>query len=452
MAAPMMELNDEVLSALLQAVQVSPDSAPLRRHYAEMLLNRGYAEEADAEFRRSLNLDPTDSATKLGLARALHSQGQHSKALLLVKQVIREASRPAKAYILYARLLLALGSVERAVFEYRKAVDKDPQASDPMLASELGLEQGSDEAETLESLFDPEPVRPPSEPLDVPIPETVQELFAEQPAVSFQHVGGRREIKDELERRLVRPWRDSESAGELGRALGSKYLLYGPPGCGKAHLGRALAGELLAKHLSVSLQDLMDIWQADTGRLLQEIFVQARAGGNTVLVFEDVEHLGEDPGLVQGFLGELSRSEPEDGVVIVITTAAPWNALPPLVRRERYDRFVFVPPPSTAERGEILRVLCQGKPQNFLSTRNPAETTEGCSVADLRFLVEKAIEQRLGQSLQEGRPLPLTTSDLMRAAEGIQPSTSAWLAAAREQIRHLPPSFDDLKKYLAGSS
>lgn len=442
-----MELNDEVLSALLQAVQVSPDSAPLRRHYAEMLLNRGYAEEAEGEFRRSLDLDPADAATKLGLARALHSQDQHSQALLLVKQVLRQASRPAKAYVLYARLLLALGSVERAVHEYRKAVDKDPLAGDPTLASELGLEGPA--AGSASSLPPVTEERPPETP-KTPIPQTVRELFAERPAVSFQHIGGRREIKDELERRLVRPWRDADTVGDLGRALGSKYLLYGPPGCGKSHLGRALAGELLARHLALSLQDLVEIWQAESSHLLQEIFGQAKEGGNAVLVFEEVEHLGDEPSLVQQFLSELGRLEPEHGVVVVITTAAPWEALPPLVRRERYDRFLFIPPPSTAERGEILRVLSQGKPQNFLSTRDPAETTEGCSVADLRTLVEKAIEQRLQQSLQEGRPLPLTTADLMRAAEAITPSTPAWIEEARQQIRFLPQSFDELKRYVGG--
>ncbi|MCB1033035.1 MAG: AAA family ATPase [Acidobacteria bacterium] len=438
-----MESNDEVLSALLTAVQVSPDSAPLRRHYAEMLLNRGYAEEAEVQFRHSLDLDPSDAATKLGLARALHSQNQNGKALLLVKQVIRQAARPAKAYILYARLLLALGSVERAVREYRKAVDEDPRASDPQLASELGL--------AIRPAVPPPPdtdETPPPTP-ETSIPETVRQLFAERPALSFQQVGGRREIKDELERRLVRPWRETDTVGELGRALGSRFLLYGPPGCGKSHLGRALAGELLARYLALSLQDLVEIWRGDSGRLLREIFAQARSSqDNVVLVFDEVEHLGGEPSLVQQFLSELSQLEPDEGVVVVITTAAPWKALPPLVRKERFDRILFVPPPSTAERGEILRVLCQGKPQNFLSTRNAAELTEGCAVADLRKLVEKAIEQRLQQSLQEGRPLPLTTADLVRAAEETSPSIPPWLEQARAHAASLPPGFEALTSFL----
>jgi SpoVK/Ycf46/Vps4 family AAA+-type ATPase len=490
-----MELHDEVLEALRHAVELSPESGPLRRHYAEMLLNRGYARQAEEEFRKAIDLDHLDAPSKLGLARALHSQNQNSTALLLVKQVIRDSDRPAKAYILYARLLLALGSVERAAREYRRAIAKDPEAVDPDLASELGLATavippGSPEhpavlaakaahaarsasrprpravgsavpAVALESggLDDtkPAPMVLPTGDADPDISPAeaythrLRRLFASKPRITFEQVSGLDGVKRELNAMLVHPLNHRDYYRAYDRRLGSRVLLYGPPGCGKTYLARAVAGEVLAPFLAVHIHDLMDQWQQHAGAMLREIFEQARDISPSVLFFDDVETAGTLSPVSRQLNRELT-SDDNEGLMILAATNAPWDADPALLNPGRFDRIVFVRPPSRADRLEALRRLCQGKPQEELKLPELAAWTSGMTFGDLARLVDLALDAVLQASLERGNPQPLTAQALMGAARRISGSSRPWLEEAREILRTTrgPANvYGELEEYLA---
>ncbi|MCB1056084.1 MAG: AAA family ATPase [Acidobacteria bacterium] len=459
-----MEFQDEVLDALRQAVELSPESGPLRRHFAEMLLNRGYARQAETEFRKAIDLDDLDAPSKLGLARALHSQGQNSTALLLVKQVIRESDRPAKAYILYARLLLALGSVERAVREYRKAIATDPEAVDPDLASELGLaairsepsppaaDDGDETRPSGASAPDAEPI---SE-LDLEISPAeaythrLRRLFAAHPRITFQHVSGLEAVKQELNAMLVHPLNNRQHYRAYEKSLGGRLLMFGPPGCGKTYLARAVAGEVLAPFLAVHIHDLVDQWQTQSGRMLHEIFEQARDMSPSVLFFDDVETAGTDRPVSRQLLHELRDPAANDSLLVLVATSAPWDADPDLLAPGAFDRVLFLGPPTRADRLDFLRRLCAGKPQGNLDLPTLAGATEGYSFLDLKRVVDRALDDVLRRSLDQGRPQPLTRGDLESAIAAIQPSLPPWLEEARE---HLPPRGQDsvyreLRSYL----
>lgn len=499
-----MELHDEVLEALRHAVELSPDSGPLRRHYAEMLLNRGYARQAEEEFRKAIDLDHLDAPSKLGLARALHSQNQNSTALLLVKQVIRDSDRPAKAYILYARLLLALGSVERAAREYRRAIAKDPEAVDPDLASELGLATavippGSPEhpailaaqaaeasrararsggrpvpspaavsapaasAPSLEDTQASPMVLPSGDDFDSdddPHPDIspteaythrLRRLFASKPRITFEQVSGLDGVKRELNAMLVHPLNHRDYYRAYDKQLGGRVLLYGPPGCGKTYLARAVAGEVLAPFLAVHIHDLMDQWQQHAGGMLQEIFEQARDMSPSVLFFDDVETAGTLSPVSRQLNRELTGQDNE-GLMILAATNAPWDADPALLNPGRFDRVLFVRPPSRADRLEALRHLCKGKPQEELKLPELAAWTSGMTFGDLARLVDLALDAVLQASLERGNPQPLTAQALIEAAQRISASGPPWLAEAREILRGTRGPADvysELEDYLA---
>ena len=130
------------VSSLREAVAVSPDNAPLRRHLADVLLTSGHPAAAEQEYRRALALAPDDQTTKLGLATAFARQGKSPEALVLAEALLREATPPPSAYLLHARLLLRTGEATLAAHQYRRALEFDPALADAELAAELGVGAG----------------------------------------------------------------------------------------------------------------------------------------------------------------------------------------------------------------------------------------------------------------------------------------------------------------------
>src|SRR5262249_30080721 len=98
-------MNEQVVQSLRDAVRISPDNVPLRRHLADPLLGLGRAAEAEAEFRQALHLAPEDVAVKVGLADAFLRQDKNSQALVLVEDLLRRPDTPARVYVLHAQLL-----------------------------------------------------------------------------------------------------------------------------------------------------------------------------------------------------------------------------------------------------------------------------------------------------------------------------------------------------------
>jgi SpoVK/Ycf46/Vps4 family AAA+-type ATPase len=121
-----------------------------------------------------------------------------------------------------------------------------------------------------------------------------------------------------------------------------------------------------------------------------------------------------------------------------------------LRRPGRFDRVIFVPPPDAAARAEILRVHLADKPQADLDLEQLVARSDGFSGADLRAVVERAVEQKLRESMQAAIPLPLTTADLLRVLHDARPTTAEWMQTARSYALHANQAgtYDDVLAYL----
>src|SRR6516225_8450195 len=117
--------SEDALQALREALRLSPNNTALRQHLAEMLLSHGHAGEAAKEFREALAIAPNSLPLKLGLARAFYHEGKHSHALVIAEDLVKNPNAPARAFLLHARLLTGVGEIEKAVSEYRRAVELD---------------------------------------------------------------------------------------------------------------------------------------------------------------------------------------------------------------------------------------------------------------------------------------------------------------------------------------
>ncbi|MCK6471757.1 MAG: AAA family ATPase [Planctomycetes bacterium] len=443
--------HDEIRS-LRDALSVTPDNLPLRLHLAERLMQLGRAEEAASEFRDALSRAPNNPACKIGLARAFYEQEKNSEALVIVEDLIRNAERPAAAYLLHARLLLRAGDVARAVREYKKAVDDDPGVADEALAERLGV-TGFEEASGSEVVDGKLRQRGDDE-------EGPSNLAVERPKIAFKDVGGMEDLKEEIRMKIIHPMTHPEVYKAYGKSIGGGILMYGPPGCGKTHMARATAGEVKARFLSIGIHDVLDMWIGQSERNLHEIFETARRNKPCVLFFDEVDALGASRSdmrqaagrhQINQFLSELDGDKGDnDGVLILAATNAPWHLDSAFRRPGRFDRILFVPPPDAPARAQILRILMQGKPADGVDYDHIGKKTDAFSGADLKGLVDVAVEGKLKEAMKAGVPKPLNTKDLLNAAKGLRQSTKEWFATARNYALYSNQGgiYDDILKYL----
>jgi SpoVK/Ycf46/Vps4 family AAA+-type ATPase len=155
--------------------------------------------------------------------------------------------------------------------------------------------------------------------------------------------------------------------------------------------------------------------------------------------------------LINQFLSELvGVSADNTGVLILAATNAPWHVDPAFRRPGRFDRILFVPPPDAEARASVLRIMLSGKPVEEIDFAYVAKKTEGFSGADLKGVVDVAIERKLEQAMKEGMPRPISQKDLVAAAGELRPSTREWFATARNYALYSNQggAYDDVLKYL----
>ncbi len=137
-------------------------------------------------------------------------------------------------------------------------------------------------------------------------------------------------------------------------------------------------------------------------------------------------------------------------MLVLAATNAPWHIDPAFRRPGRFDRVLFVPPPDAEARASVLRLQLKGKPQENLDFEEIARKTVDFSGADLKAVVDQAIEGKLRAALKEGIPKPLTTKDLVAAAKALRPTTREWFSTARNHAIYSNQGgiYDDVIKYL----
>ena len=187
---------------------------------------------------------------------------------------------------------------------------------------------------------------------------------AEHAGLTLADVAGMTEVKQRLEAAFLAPMRNPDLRRLYGKSLRGGLLLYGPPGCGKTFIARAVAGELGARFIAVSFADIIDMFVGQSERNIHELFEIARRNAPCVLFLDEVDAIGQKRSqlrntpmrsAVNQLLLELDDiSGNNEGVFLLAATNHPWDVDSALRRPGRFDRTLLVlPPDARRARGSV---------------------------------------------------------------------------------------------------
>src|SRR6266536_5629849 len=395
----------ELIDSLTAAVAGRPDDVPLRLHLVGLLLDAGRQQEAISHAAQALQYAPANAEARELMARAIGSAAPAA------------ATPPAEP-----------------------ATATPPAATPPAdPAADGGMDWRAYE-EQLSDVIPPRFARADSAP-DPVLGDADRRFDVEQSTLRLADVGGMVEVKRRLELAFLGPLRNPQLRTVYGKSLRGGLLLYGPPGCGKTFLARAVAGEMGARFISMSIVDVLNMWLGNSERNLHEIFRAARRNAPCVLFLDEVDAIGHRRSQLSSsgmrtlgnqLLAEMDGMEgTNDGVFMLAATNAPWDVDPALRRPGRLDRMVLVAPPDAPARASILEYHLSERPIANVDLRKLVAATEDYSGADLAHVCETAAEYAMHDSITIGQVRMIEQRDLERALREVRPSVGSWFSTAR---------------------
>ncbi|OKH71589.1 ATPase AAA [Mycobacterium sp. SWH-M5] len=347
-----------------------------------------------------------------------------------------------------------------------------------VLAQDAGNSRAVDLLQTCSAALSstPRPERFDWSAAEEQVADIVKPAFVEEPAqvvdendfdavrssgVRLSDVAGMADVKRQLELSLLGPIRNPELMKAFKMSARGGLLLYGPPGCGKTYIAKAVSGELGANFYQVGIADVLSRWLGESERAVRAVFDTARRKAPCVLFFDEVDALGHrrsalggNSGLrpvVNTLLEEMdSAASSNDGVYVLGATNAPWDVDVALRRPGRFDRMIFVPLPDTDARAAIIRLHLQDRPVEGINLASVVKRTDGFSGADLAHVCDTATQLAMSYSLQTGYVRPVQMQDVDAALAQIRPSAGAWFDTARNVVEfgNRDGAFDDLANYM----
>ena len=438
---------EPLLDSLRNAVAAMPDDLPLRLHLATMLLRAGLRDEAVRHLGAVLQRDPGNAEAIRLLTSPAEAAGSPAsppgEADSSPERVRGSSSSPTGPFPVQdgsggpaaAGDAGATGSDSPADgYDWSQAEDELRDVLPSMFVGEAGsVSAGLDEARAYD---------------------------AESAGLTLADVAGLDEVKKRLEAAFLAPMRNPELRKLYGKSLRGGLLLYGPPGCGKTFIARAVAGELGARFITVSFADLIDMFVGRSERNIHELFEVARRNAPCVVFLDEVDAIGQKRSqlrntpmrsAVNQLLLELDDVASDNtGVFLLAATNHPWDVDSALRRPGRFDRTLLVLPPDGPAREGVFRYHLRERPVAGIDLGRLSKLTDGYSGADIAHICETAAERALLDSVQRGEARLIGQADLEAAVGEVRPSLGTWFETARNValFANEGGAYDDLVAYL----
>ncbi|MCG8427034.1 MAG: ATP-binding protein [Chromatiales bacterium] len=409
-----MSKNDSVIAALEVALQASPEDIGLLAHLAQLLCEDERDEDALPLYQQMLVQEPANVTALRGARQCAEKLGNSAMSAA------------------YNQLLVSLG--QESVETNSHVVSANQQTKSSAVVPNLRVVGGTEVDHLAEESSEPE--------------------------ITLADVGGMESVKRRLHLSFLGPLSNPELMATYGKDVGGGLLLYGPPGCGKTFIARALAGELRANFLSIGLSDVLDMYIGESERRLHELFEEARRKRPAILFFDELDALGQKRSqlrnsgmrsVVNQLLSEMDSINTDNKNLFIIgATNHPWDVDAALKRPGRFDRTVAVFPPDQQARSYILQSLLAKRPTEDIDIAQLAGRTKGFSGADLKHLVESAVEYVLESCIESGNVRPLVNRDFDKPLKDLRPSTYSWFETARNYAMFANESgaYDELLEYI----
>jgi transitional endoplasmic reticulum ATPase len=280
-------------------------------------------------------------------------------------------------------------------------------------------------------------------------PTAMREVYIEVATVHWSDIGGLDDVKQHLKESVEWPIKTPEIFQRLGIKPPKGILLYGPPGCGKTLLARAVATESEANFISIKGPEVFSKWVGESEKAIREVFRKARMAAPAVIFFDEMDSLtpqrgaGSDSGVSERVISQLLTEM--DGIlslqdiVVVAATNRPNLIDPAVLRPGRFDRLIYVPEPDEKSRLQILKLYSANIPMTKDVDLNLiAAQTKYYSGADLENICREAAMHALRKDINSRE---VTMKDFLDALKEVGPSVSPdmekWYKGFMQQVRQV---------------
>lgn len=448
-------MTNPLIDSLTAVVSDRPGDVPLRLHLAELLIADGRG---------------TDAVPHLGVVLA--SEPTNERAAALMRSALGVPEAPAQVAPTAEAMAAPAATPQPAPAPTAPAPQKSAPASgsgadeatpaSSNTPTQGGESQNFDWRSAEEQVGGPAPAFVNgAEPVYNEAPPAAEDVWDVETATStLADVGGMQDVKDRLNMAFLAPLRNPELRRLYGKSLKGGLMLYGPPGCGKTYIARALAGEIGASFITVTLTDILDQFIGNSEANLHSLFVTARKHAPVVLFLDEIDAIGQKRsrstsaawrGVTNQLLMEMDGiGADNEGVFILAATNTPWDVDPALRRPGRFDRSVAVLPPDPPARHSILYHYLKTKPMEGIDLASLVAQTNGFTGADLAHLVDSAAEFAMMDSLRTGTVRMMTMQDFENAFKQVRPSAGPWFSSARNIVEYgnRDGQYDDLAAYM----